>query len=300
VLTDLSIQSLRDRTLLLRSLPAFGSLEDDTLSLLAEHMRLRRFAQGEMLLRVGEPIHHVYIVMEGRVRWSRKGQEVPSVAVRQEVVGWLTLMARDPDGLDAVVESVALVIELPTEMLEHALEEDFAIVRNMLRMGADSLVSLRGELPSRPDRRPPVELGVLRERRRTLAERLIDMRTVPLFKRGNVEALIALTRYTEELDVEPGHVFWNVGDPARFWVVVEYGRIHCENAKSESMDVGSNFVIGIMDAIAQRPHSYSARAETRVIGNRIELESFLAVMESHFELARDFLSFLARTVLERG
>jgi hypothetical protein len=37
-----------------------------------------------------------------------------------------------------------------------------------------------------------------------------------------------------------------------------------------------------------------------VVGNRIELESFLAVMESHFELARDFLSFLARTVLERG
>lgn len=299
MLTDLSIQSLRDRTLLLRTLPAFGPLEDDSLSLLAEYMRLRRFPAGEVLLRSGEPIHHVYIVLEGVIHWRRKGQERAAAATNQEVVGWLTLMARDPDGLDAVVESDALVVELPTEILEHALEEDFSIIRNLLRMGADSLVRLRGDLPARPDMAPPVELGVLRAQRPTLVQRLIEMRSVPVFKRGNVEALIALARFSDEVDVEPGHVFWEVGDAARYYLVIEYGRVRCANGKGDSMDVGSNFVIGVMDAIAQRPHSYDARAETRVVGNRVELESFLAVLETHFELARDFLSFLARAVLER-
>jgi CRP-like cAMP-binding protein len=300
MLTDLSIQSLRDRMLLLRSLPAFGPLEDDTLSLVAEYMHLRRFAAGDVLMRFGEPIHRVYIVLEGSVRWRRKLQPSASVASEQEVVGWLSVMARDPDGLEAVVQDDALVIELPSEMLEHALEEDFAIVRNMLRMGAESLLSLRGELPARPDRAPVALLGLLRERRRTLVERLIDMRNVPLFKRGNVEALIALARNTQELEVEPGHVFWQAGDAARFWVVIDYGRVHCENRQGQGMDVGANFVLGIMDAMAQRPHGYAAVAETKVVGNRIELEAFLAVLETHFELARDFLSFIALAVLEQG
>jgi CRP-like cAMP-binding protein len=300
MLTDLSIQSLRDRTLLLRSLPAFGPLEDDTLSLLAEHMRLRRFRAGEVLLRLGEPIHHVYIVLEGAVRWQRKSQEVPSVARKQDVVGWLTLMARDVDGLDSAVLEDALVIELPTEMLEHALEEDFALIRNMLRLGADSLLRQRGDLPARPDRPPVVEMGVLPERRRTMVERLIDMRNVPLFKRGNVEALIAITRSSQDLEVEAGHVFWRAGDLARYWVVIEYGRVRCENRVGQHMEVGAGFVIGVMDAIAQRTHSYDAVAQTKIGGNCIDLESFLGVMETHFDLARDFVSFIALQVLNQS
>jgi hypothetical protein len=39
-------------------------------------------------------------------------------------------------------------------------------------------------------------------------------------------------------------------------------------------------------------------ADTLVVANRIELESFLGVLESHIELARDFLGFLATTVLD--
>ena len=53
-----------------------------------------------------------------------------------------------------------------------------------------------------------------------------------------------------------------------------------------------------MDSIAQAPRAYEVRADTLVIANRIELESFLGVLESHFELARDYLAFIARTVLD--
>ena len=112
MLSEVAIESLRDRMLLLRSLPAFAPLDDDALILLAEHVRLRRLATGEVLLRLGEPIHHVYIVLEGSVRWQREGRP-EMTAGTHEVVGWRTLVARDPGGMDATVATPGIAIELP-------------------------------------------------------------------------------------------------------------------------------------------------------------------------------------------
>jgi CRP-like cAMP-binding protein len=301
MLSDLSIQSLRDRVLLLHSLPAFAPLEDDTLTLLAEHVLVKHCRAGETLLKLGEPIHHVYILLEGEVRWQRAAQAVPSLATAQNVVGWITLMARDPLGMSATVESDAQLIELPAEMLEHALEQDFSLARNMLRMGADSLVRARGNLPARVDQIAEVQMGEPRKQRRTLVERLIDMRKAPLFANCDIEALVALTRRTRELRAEPGELLWRAGEVAApFWLFVDYGKVRCTNAAGERMEVGSGWVIGMMDAIAQRPRAYEARAETHVVGERIELEAFLGVLETHVELARDFIAFLAQRVLDRG
>jgi CRP-like cAMP-binding protein len=301
MLSDLSIQSLRDRVLLLHSLPAFAPLEDDTLTLLAEHVLVKHCRAGETLLKLGEPIHHVYILLEGEVRWQRAAQAVPSLATAQNVVGWITLMARDPLGMSATVESDAQLIELPAEMLEHAIEQDFSLARNMLRMGADSLVRARGNLPARVDQIAEVQMGEPRKQRRTLVERLIDMRKAPLFANCDIEALVALTRRTRELRAEPGELLWRAGEVAApFWLFVDYGKVRCTNAAGESMEVGSGWVIGMMDAIAQRPRAYEARAETQVVGERIELEAFLGVLETHVELARDFIAFLAQRVLDRG
>jgi CRP-like cAMP-binding protein len=297
VLTDLSIQSVRDRMLLLRSLPGFAPLEDGVLTLLAEHMRVRNCRPGEVLLSLGEPVRHAYVVLEGEVRWARKGRAAVTAGM-EDVVGWLTLMSRDPDGLDARAVGEALVLELPSELLEHALEDDFGLVRNSMRLGGQALLHSRGNLPYPPDQPPKFEMGVLRPTRRTLVERLIDMRQVPLFARANAEALIALVRCTEEVRYEPGELVWRVDDASTFWVLVEYGRLRCTNKDGQRQDVGAGFVIGIMDAIAQEPRAYEVRADTLVIGNRIELESFLGVLETHFELARDYLAFLARTVLD--
>lgn len=298
MLSDASLQSLRDRELLLRSLDGFVQLPADAISLLAEHSRVRALREGERLLALGEPIHHVYVVLAGQVRWQRKDRPAND-AGNQQVVGWLTLMARDPDGMDAVALSDGLVLELPADMLELALEEDFSIVRNLLRLGASQLVAARGQLPSRPEKLPPLALGDLHAPRRTLAERMIGMRTVPMFARCNIEALISLVRTNRELRAEPGESFWRIGETAPFWMLIEYGHVRCANAAGQVMDVGSGFVLGIMDAIAQVPRSYDARAESVVIGNRIDLVAWLGVLEMHHELAREFLAFLALSVLDQ-
>jgi len=297
MLTDLSIQSLRDRMLLLRSLPAFGPLEDGSLSLLAEHMRLRSCAPGEVLLQLGEPVYQAYVVLEGELCWQRHGR-APVRAGRNDVVGWITLLARDTHGISVTAEGETLVLELPADVLEHALEDDFGIVRNTLRLGAQALLAARGNLPAAPDHLPAFDMGVLRPQPRGLVERLIDMRRVPLFARANAEALIALTRSTCEVRYEPGDVLWRVGEPATFWVLVEYGRVHCTSSHGQAQDTGAAFVLGIMDALAQAPRAYEARADTLVVATRVELESCLGVLETHFELARGYMAFLAGAVLE--
>jgi CRP-like cAMP-binding protein len=289
-------QSVRDRMLLLRTLPGFVGLEDEPLSLLAEHLRVRQCRAGEVLLKLGEPIHHVYVVLEGELRWQRKGY-LPTVATRQQLVGWLTLMARDPDGMDAAAQVDSLVLELPSEMLETALEDDFGLVRNSIRLGAGSLAAARSGMPAPLDKPPAVEMGVLRPQRRTLVERLIDMRQAPLFARTNVEALIALVRCMEEVRLEPDDHLWRIGEPSNHWVILEYGRLRCQNRAGQTQDIGANFVIGIMDALSQNTRSYAARAQTLVVGHRVGLDSFLGVLETNFELAREYLAFLASNVL---
>lgn len=297
MLTDVSIQSLRDRILLLRSLPAFSSLEDEALTLLAEHVRVRACRGGEVLMNLGEPIHHAYVVLEGELLWQRKGR-APTVTDVHGVVGWLTLLARDSDGMMVQAVGPALLLELPAEALEHALEDDFGIIRNSMRIGGQALLSARGNLPAPQDRPPSFAMGVRTRERRTLVERLIDMRQVPLFEHANVEALIALARSGKEVSFEPGEEIWQIGDSADHWLLIEYGRVRCTSPTGEQQDVGATFAIGVMDSIAQAPRGYRALADTLVVANRLEIESFLGVLEAHFDLARDYVAFVSKTVLD--
>ncbi|NUP11059.1 MAG: cyclic nucleotide-binding domain-containing protein [Polyangiaceae bacterium] len=299
MLIDGPIRSVRDQLLLLRSLPAFAPIEDGVLSLLAEHARVRRVRRDTQLLTAGEPIHSAFIVLEGAIRWARKDRPT-QVAERHQVVGWITLMARDVGGLDAAASEDSLVLELPAETLELALEDHFGIIRNLMRLGASGVVRARGQLPVAPDRAPPVELGDESGPRKTMVERVLAMRQAPIFRRCSVEAVIALARNWRDLTVEPGEIIWRVGDESRYWVLVEYGRVTCTSESGQAVDVGSGFVLGIMDAIAQLPRSYEARAATRIVGSRIEVEAFMGVLEAHFDLARDFLAYLSATVLDGG
>jgi CRP-like cAMP-binding protein len=297
VLIDAPTLGVREHLLLLRSLPAFATVEDGALMLLAEHARVRRVRAGARLLSVDRPIDRVFLVLEGRLRWSRRGGE-ENFADRHQVVGWIALMARE-EGLDARAETDSIVLELPSETLEHALEDHFTITRNMLRLGAAALVGQRGQLPVPPDRAPPAALGDKRESAHTLVERVMGMRGAPIFRRASVDAVLALARNWQELRAKPGDVMWRVGDESVYWLLIDYGKIECTSAEGRAVDVGAGFVLGIMDAIAQLPRSYEARAKTEIVGSRIDLEGFIGVLETHFDLARDFIAYLAKSALDR-
>ena len=298
MLTEIPLGSVRDRVLLLRSLGSFSGLDDEGMTLVAEHARGRSFRAGETLLTEGRPLSHVYIVIDGQLTSERLGQRV-AVVTRSRGVGFLSMMARDEQGVTVVADVDTQTLEVPTEVLEHGLEENFSLVRNTLRNIAAALVKKRGNLPAPADKPPPFSLGEFREREHTLVERILDLRSGRgIFQDCNLDAVFAFARRIEEIRVEPGTVFWKIGEPSSFWLRLDHGRVRCRAADGATVDVGHRYVLGIMDAVGQVERSYEARAETLVIAYRNQLETLLDVLEMHFDLARDFIAVLARALLE--
>ncbi len=135
------------------------------------------------------------------------------------------------------------------------------------------------------------------ERPKTLAERLVELREGP-FESMNLDALVDLARRMIERRYPAGHVFWSVGDPSTYSFHVDYGRVHCTSGDGSSMEVGSNFTLGVMDLFASTPRSYAARAETDIIGYSIAYEDFSIILEMHPQVGLELLRSFARVLLE--
>jgi CRP-like cAMP-binding protein len=297
VLTDNPLHGLRDRLLAMRSMPNFATLDDDALALVAEHARERRFAKGALLFD-DVPVDRLYIVLEGRVTVSRLGKLVAVVADHGGV-GTLSLLARDDAPWRAVADEPTLVLEVPDGIFRDALKESFAFYRNSLRLTALTILKRRGNLPISIERARPAEIGVRPERERTLVERMIELRARGgPFSTGNMDALIEFARRTVQFEVPAGHVFWQIGDPSTWSMRIIYGRVRCTAGDGASVEVGTEFVLGGMDAWSIQPRSYSAVAETDVVAYRTELEEFLEVLELHPDLAVALLANLARALIE--
>ena len=89
------LHGIRDRMLAVRALPNFHGLSDDSLLQIVEHARERRFRAGEELLVEGQPVEHIYIVINGAVTTSRDGKTF-LVITDNGAVGILSAFAQDP------------------------------------------------------------------------------------------------------------------------------------------------------------------------------------------------------------
>ena len=298
-LTQLPHQSVRDRFFMLRSLHSLSGLDDEGFSILAEHTKSRFFEKGALLLEEGKPVERVQLVVQGLVEVTRKGKLLAKVD-RAHGVGMVSTLARDPEGAKAVALEDTQTLELPVGVLLSAYETNFSFLRNTLRLSANGLLKKRGNLPVRPERAQPAELGEYVERSETLVERIIEMSKAPLFASANIEAVIDLARRYQELRVEPGHLFWDVGDLPSFNLRVKYGRVKCSNAEGEEVVVGAGFVLGALDPLGDMPRSYRAEAETKVIAFRGDKDHFLSALETHHEVAMELLATFARAHLEES
>lgn len=287
---------LRDRVLLLRSLDDFSVLDEEGLSLLVEQARDRTFAKGEVVTEEGSPPKSVYFIIDGQVSATRgKGVVVMKTGDR---LGALSVFADAPNRR-AVADVETRTFEVPAAVFKLAFEENFSLVRNGLRMMSLQLLRLRGKLPADANDPPPAPLGVPFDQPKTLAERLIELRG-GVFASMNLDALVDLARSAVEVRVPAGHVFWRVGDPAGGSLQVAYGRIRCTAADGTHVDVGANFTLGVMDFLSRSPRSYEARAETDVIGYRMNGEDLLVILEMHVRVGLELLRTYALRLLERA
>lgn len=296
MLTDAPIRSVRDRVLLMRSMPATGSLTDEALILIAEHAQDRSFKPGTIVMEEGNPVDTIHMVMRGLVRVTRKGLLVAD-ADRGGGFGFLSVLGRDPWGIRAEVIEPTLTLAVPATAMLDAYEESFALVRNNLRLASGFFVGMRGNLPREVGTDTDVDVGTKPEHAPTLVDRVMKWRTGP-FVTANVEALVDLARNVKPVAYKAGDTIWDIGDPATFWVRSDYGIVRCANAEGDVVRVGAEFVLGIMDALSAEPRKFSAVAETDFVGTIAHRETFLNVLETHHELAMEFLAQLSRGMIE--
>lgn len=297
MLTEFDTAGLRDRVLLLRSMEALSALDDESLRMVAEYSRVCRFDAGHVLMRDGEPIRAVYIVVDGEVEVSRKGTPVATVR-RSFGVGFVSTLARDPEGVHAVTTEDTVALELPVTVLLDAFEESWPLLRNSLRLAAMSVLKTRGALPTGPGADSEVSAGEARDRPLTFVERVIEMRSAPLFRGCNLDAVIEMVRPSREVRGTAGDVLWRIGQPPHFYVRIDYGIMRCSAPDGRSVRVGAGQVLGAMDTLSTEPRAYDVVAETDYGLLRIEHETMLAVLEAHHKLAMNLQAVLSGILLQ--
>lgn len=294
-----SAAGLRDRLLLVRSINDTGELSEHAMVLLAEHARERHFAAGEVVREEGQPIEYVHMVVRGAILVTRKGHELV-VADDGGTVGMVSLLARDPWGVKAVAQSPSHTLEIPAEVILDVYEESRSFLRAAIRYATMGLLERRGKLPVPDDYEAPDDLGVFRESPPTVVERIIELRTNPMFANRNLDAVVDIARSGEYFTAPPGTELWAIGDKPSFYVAMTYGRLACTTEEGTTARVAGNYTLGVMDGLSRTPRTYRAVTETEVQAYRVSVNSMLIVFETHHDLAMDLLANISRQLLPGG
>jgi CRP-like cAMP-binding protein len=282
--------------LALRAMPAFEPLDEDDLAVLAEHARVRHFAEGARILTEGQVVQGVHALVDGRVRVARDGRTIADL----RGTGHIGLISHLAEQLapEALALTDVQTLEIPAEVISVSAHERFDIARNSVRLIAAELLARRGQLPISPGGDDEPALGTHRPRSLTLVEKMISIRQVPAFANANFDAVAELAKHAQDVRFQPGEVLWKLGDAAPWSLRIDYGRVACMNEKGERVVVGGGFSLGALDGIAGARRAYSATALTEVIGIEIRAAVQLAVLEVHPTLARELRKTLATLLVQ--
>jgi CRP-like cAMP-binding protein len=105
-----------------------------------------------------------------------------------------------------------------------------------------------------------------------------------------------MTSVIEEEDVEPGKRLFARGEQPEFIFFVRDGRVRLERDGSNAWTFEGRSVIGVFDALLERPHPRTAVAETKLHLLKLRTEHWLALLEDSFGLARAALHNSVATV----
>jgi CRP-like cAMP-binding protein len=283
-----------ERLIYLRTLPAFGQLPPSELAAIAHHTRERFFKKGAPMMREGEPASSVFFLVEGRALMRRGGRPLRTVEA-PFAVGFMPVLARDPDGVECVAEVDTLALELGADALLDVFEDNFSLVETGIRRFAKQLADVQRELELAGGlaREEPIETPYP-ERELDLVERLVLMRQTGPFRECSLEPLIELCRRVVEVRMEPGEVLWREGEPADWGLHVAHGVIRCSGDDGRSFRMGPGSIVGYSETYARVPRGYTATAESRAVFLRGSPEVFFDVLEDNVELGMSFLGFIAR------
>lgn len=287
-----------DRLIYLRGLPDLAKVDGGELAILAQHARERFFAASSQLLRQGERPDAMHFIVEGQVDVSRDGI-VHQTCKSPHSVGFIPLLARNPEGVAAVAAVDTLTLEIPGPQMLELVEDNFNFLLAVLRGLSEQLGTTQRDLELRGllERSEPQE-GPYPEEPLDMVQRLTRLRRGP-YVSVNLEPLIEMSRFTEEIRAEPGEVLWREGDAAEYGLTIIHGIVRCTSSDGRrAFRMGNDSVLGYLDANARLPRAYDAVTETRLVALKGTTESYHDILEDHQEVGVAFVTFMANIITE--
>jgi len=102
----------------------FGQLTDQDVQWLTDQGLRRDLQSGTTLIEAGEPIDHIYVVLEGQLAvTARGGGEIARLGAG-EVVGEMSFVDASPPAADVTAIGPGRVLAVPRDRLDQHLAED--------------------------------------------------------------------------------------------------------------------------------------------------------------------------------
>jgi CRP-like cAMP-binding protein len=288
-----------ERLLHLKKLPALATLPSTELTAIAEYMTERFFPKGGLVYRDGEPIGAVYFLLEGEIAVRRRGRELGHMGPGSPV-GGLGLFARDEEGVEATAVTDTLALELDADAILEIFEDRFPILLHVVQDSSRRLIDLVASLGLDPgDGAPALEPLPESKPELDLVERIFQLRRIPLFQKGNINALAELSRGLAQVRFEPRTLLWRAGEPSQSIFLILSGTVGVRVPPGgRGFRVGPGFPMGALEAVAETPRWYDAATETAVVALQGSEEGLLDLFEDNFEMAMDYLAVMSRWLLE--
>ena len=287
-----------DRVLHIKSLPMWQDLSAADVLPLALAAREAHFEPGELMLSAQEPAPHALLLVDGQVR-VRTPDKQPATLSPPHGVGFLSVLTRDKLGVDVFAETSVIALRIAREDLRRAHEDNFRLFERCLRqiaeLAADSRPSLMPFASAQDDD------GAESSQPFEFVERLLWLSDIEPFRRASLESVAEVTRRQSSLVVEAGSTIWQPGEPSSFFLGLVDGALQCDlPGVVGGMPVRSDWLVGLADALAERPRACRLTAVSRSRMLRMEKEALLGVLEDDPALRTSLLEVLASRVVGAG
>jgi CRP-like cAMP-binding protein len=120
-------------------------------------------------------------------------------------------------------------------------------------------------------------------------DRVLFLRTRPDFAELDPSVLIAIASHTDELSYRAGDEIYGESDASRYLHFLVEGTVRATLAGKSLFDITAPGGVGLMRVLARSTEPGAATALTDVRTLRIEIDSFLQVMEDNFRLVHGLI-----------
>jgi len=291
---------LTERIIYLRSIPVAAGLPPEVLHVIASNMRERTFPAGATILREGDPLDEMHLFTAGAVRLRKQGKDVGVLRPPQSL-GFLGILANGESPYDAVVETEAQSLELGADALFEVMEDHFSLAHSSIQYVSERLLAELLEMPAEGLGIPFKDVP-LPEHPLDLVDRILFLRSLKAFERGNVNALAVMSNSVTERRFADGEPLWRSGEQSERVLLIVSGRVACHAPDGRKWAFGPKTVVGGPEALSRKPHWYDASSQGATVALEQSTNKLLDVFEENFALTRDFLiviSGLLQGLLDR-